>query len=436
MAGDEVSGRGLVLPDATDEPASALSASYSRYLADCCRTFLTIGAELPGHLRNAHGQVATLVRRALEGEGRRSLLTCFAAPSVSTALRCAALRGELEAYSGRIDTASELMLPHLLFEMSLRGLIPRGESMLWVHGAPRLACVPLGCELVPPVSATGLRFSASHLAAVCGDEELGRVATDPGLLLDSLQGSGFDVERSFHRVADVTHLATVDGNPIAAFEEHPDKAGNHIDFGGRPATEWIETLERSFALVARYLPGEFREMQLMLQQAVPVGYDDHKHLSASYREAVGTIYLTLHPGAMTMTEAVIHEFQHNKFNAAAYSINFLENAFWPLYKSPIRPDPRPLWGIVLAVHAFLPVADLYRRMRADDHELSRDPGFERRLSDIDLKNHEGMEMLRAHAEFTPAGRAFMGELEALENGHLADRTARGLDNNPTEIHLA
>jgi HEXXH motif-containing protein len=137
-----------------------------------------------------------------------------------------------------------------------------------------------------------------------------------------------------------------------------------------------------------------------------------------------------------MTEAVIHEFQHNKLNVAAYDAAFLTNAFHPLYKSPVRPDPRPLWGILLAVHAFLPVAELYRRMRDYGHEWARHPDFERRLGEVDLKNHEGMEMLRAHAELTPAGRALCDELEALERRHLAERSARGLDTTPTAIHLA
>jgi HEXXH motif-containing protein len=177
-------------------------------------------------------------------------------------------------------------------------------------------------------------------------------------------------------------------------------------------------------------------MGMMLHAVVPVGYDTERHLSASYREAVGTIYLTLHPSVMIMAEALIHEFQHNKFNVSAYHTEYLGNAFSPLYKSPIRPDPRPLWGILLAVHAFLPVAELYRRMRDADHPWAARPDFARRLAELDLKNHEGMEMLRAHAELTPAGRAMFDELETLERRHLAERTARGLDNTPTEIHLA
>jgi HEXXH motif-containing protein len=235
---------------------------------------------------------------------------------------------------------------------------------------------------------------------------------------------------------DVAHLATVDHNPIAAFEAHPTKSGNAVDLGGRPEAEWIGVLDGAFALVGQFLPQTFAEMRLMLQEVVPVGYDSVRHLSASYREAIGTMSVTLHPNVMTMTEAVVHEFQHNKLNVASDGVDFLANAFHPLYPSPIRPDPRPLWGILLAVHAFLPVAELYRRMRDSKHPFATDPGFERRLSDIDLKNHEGMEMLRAHAQLTPAGAALLADLEALEQRHLADRTARGLSTGPTEVHLA
>ena len=74
-------------------------------------------------------------------------------------------------------------------------------------------------------------------------------------------------------------------------------------------------------------------------------------------------------------------------------------------------------------------------MRDGGHPWAARPDFEQRMSELDLKNHEGMEMLRAHARFTAAGRALFGELEALERRHLAERTARGLSNVPTEVHV-
>jgi len=432
----QVSGHGLVLPESADD-TRALRAAYARYLATACRQFLAAGECFAPALRPAHARVAGLVRDAL-GRNQGATLACFASPMVGTPLQCLFLRDDLEAFRARIDAAGAAMLPHLLLELALRGLLADGTSVVWEHGAPPLASIAIGGELRAPAGATSLRVAPSHLTAIAGDAELARLPLERQALAAALRDgtSGFAFARIFQRVGTATHLATADHNPIAAFEAHPDKAGNHVALGERGEGEWIDTLAQCFALVDRYLPGEAAEMRTLLHEIVPVGYDPERHLSASYREAVGTVYMTLHPSVMIMTEAVIHEFQHNKLNVAAYGAEFLRNPFHPLYKSPVRPDPRPLWGILLAVHAFLPVAELYRRMRDDHHEWSRHPDFDRRLSEVDLKNHEGMEMLRAHAELTPAGRALFDDLEALEGRHLADRTARGLDSTPTEIHLA
>jgi len=327
------------------------------------------------------------------------------------------------------------MMPHLLFEMALRGLLT--GSFIWEQGAPRLASLVIGGEIIPPQQASGLVFSTTCVAAIANESEIAVLPLDDdGMRAACEQPGGFRFERRYHPVGDVTHFATLDHNPIAAFETHPNKSGNAVDLGGRSTEEWIEALDAAFGLVESCLPETFSEMQLMLHEVIPVGWDEKRHLSASYREAIGTAYLTLNPNAMTMAEAVVHEFQHNKFNVVADEVAFLTNAFHPLYPSPVRPDPRPLWGILLAVHAFLPVAELYRRLRDAGHPLAALPEFDRRMSDLDLKNHEGMEMLRAHAQFTPPGRELFADLEALERRHLAERAARGLPNVPTEVHVA
>jgi HEXXH motif-containing protein len=431
-----MTGRHLVLSDGPESDPRAFRAAYARYLASCIRELVTLGPRLPEALRDAHDRVAGVVRRALAiDEGR--LLHCFASPAVGTPLRCLGLRDDLPEFRDRIDTAAAALLPNLLFELALRGLLLDGETVAWEHGAPTLCSLAVGGELIPPAGATALAFATTHVAAVADGDEIARLPLDDdGMRAACEAPGGFRYERRYWPIGEVTHFATVDQNPIAAFEAHPDKRGNTVDLGDRPETEWIDVLEESFALVETFLPSTFAEMRLALHEVVPVGYDAVRHLSASYREAIGTTYLTLHPNVITMTEAVVHEFQHNKINVAAYEADFLENAFHPLYPSPVRPDPRPLWGILLAVHAFLPVAELYRRMRDAKHPFSAHQSFDARLSEIDLKNHEGMEMLRAHARFTLVGRALFGDLEALETRHLAERTARGLSNVATQVHLS
>lgn len=431
-----MTGHHLVLCEGPPGDARALQVAYARYLASCCRDFLTLGRELPAALRDAHGRLVDLVRRALATDERR-LLNCFASPTVGTPLRCLHLRDDLPGFRTRIDEAVAAMMPHLLFEMGLRGLIADGDVFIWEHGAPRLGSLAIGGEVVAPEGASGFVFSATSVTAVAGRVEVGRLPLDRGGMRTVCEEpGGFRFESHYRRLGKVTHFATVDHNPIAAFETHPDKSGNPVDLGGRPQGEWIGVLDEAFALIEAFMPRTFAEMRMMLHEVIPVGYDDVRHLSASYREAIGTIYLTLHPNLLTMAEAVLHEFQHNKFNVASDSVEYVSNAFHPLYKSPVRPDPRPLWGILLAVHAFLPVAELYRRMRDAGHPFAAHPDFERRISELDLKNHEGMQMLRAHAQFTAPGHALFSDLEALERRHLAERTARGLSTVPTEVHVA
>ncbi|MFY0530800.1 aKG-HExxH-type peptide beta-hydroxylase [Nannocystis pusilla] len=141
------------------------------------------------------------------------------------------------------------------------------------------------------------------------------------------------------------------------------------------------------------------ELDVGLALVVPVGHDRERHLSASYQEAIGTVYLSLHPSALTLAEALIHEFSHNKLHALLEQGPLLENAWSPLYASPVRPDPRPLHGVLLAAHAFLPVAAMLESMLS-----SGTAEVEGRLRQVARGNHEAVETLRQHARPTALGR--------------------------------
>lgn len=233
-------------------------------------------------------------------------------------------------------------------------------------------------------------------------------AAPPGF---SRTSDGVTVSRPFFPIDGSTALALVDTNPLAMVEAHPDKEGNTIDLGGKDVSEWTGALSAALDLVRDHLPDLRGEIELFVQQIVPVGYHDQKHLSASYQEAIGTIYMSLHPSLMTMTEAVIHEFSHNKINALFEVDPVLENAFSPLYTSPVRPDPRPLHGVLLAVHAFLPVARLYERMIEAGHPLAKAPGFSDRFARVRQINAEGAEVLLEHGKPTRVGKAVLEEIQ-------------------------
>lgn len=207
-------------------------------------------------------------------------------------------------------------------------------------------------------------------------------------------------------------LCRADDSPLALHEAHPDKHGNRTSLGGQPMAAWTSSLRHALEVIEAGLPALHREIELALRQIIPVGHDPQRHLSASFRENLGTAYLTLHPQDMTMVEAVVHEFSHNKLNALLELDPLLHNAFAPLFASPVRPDPRPLHGVLLAVHAFIAVEALYRALRDLDHPASEGRGFETRFEAIVRGNREGLETLE-NAEPTAAGARLLAELRAL-----------------------
>jgi HEXXH motif-containing protein len=206
-------------------------------------------------------------------------------------------------------------------------------------------------------------------------------------------------------------LALEDNNPLAMVEAHPDKSGNALSLGGKSVEDWLGAFREALRILGDFVPDLREEMNVCIAQIVPVGFEPEKHLSASYREAIGTIYVSLHPDVMTMAEALVHELSHTKLNILFELDPVLENAFEPLYASPVRPDPRPLHGVLMAVHAFLAVLRLYERMLAEDHPASRTKVFADRMRAIQSGNEEGLLVLAKNARPTTIGRELLAEME-------------------------
>jgi HEXXH motif-containing protein len=162
------------------------------------------------------------------------------------------------------------------------------------------------------------------------------------------------------------------------------------------------------------VPLVFEEMKLLLELVVPVGHHPERHFSCSFEEAVGSISLTLHPNVMTLAEALIHEFQHNKLNAVFRFDPVLHDAHTSLHRSPVRPDLRPLHGVLMAVHAFHPVARLYENMTAAQHPLAKQHDWPKRFRDVLRINRESAATVLAHGRPTPLGRGLLDEMRALE----------------------
>jgi len=332
-----------------------------------------------------------------------ALASALRSPAIGVLIRC--LR------RGRSGSGAEAMLAELvaLIAMELARGSALSEPLRFRRFPRRLISIQGRFELLLPENTRGIRFAN------------GRVDFDGG---SGGPGAGIDfaaielgeselpiqVNRPYHVVEGGIVLALADNNPLAMDEAHPEKSGNAVHLGGRPPEAWVSALRDALSLLEHYHPDLRREIDLYIHQFIPVGWDEERHLSASYQEAIGTIYLSLHPSPMTMVEAVIHEFSHNKLNALFELDEVLENAWSPLYASPVRPDPRPLHGVLLAVHAFLPVARLYERMIEGGDPRSKRADFLRRFEQIRQGNREGAATLLENARPTRVGQGLMDEI--------------------------
>jgi HEXXH motif-containing protein len=383
--------RDLTIPDPGSVTARGiLSRSIARLLPE----FMGAGRGIPLSAEaRADLQSFGTVCRELCARNPGALPSLVRRVPIGTLVRC--LRG-----GGSEALASELV-GLVLFDLALAGALPAPVRQR--RPPRRLLSLAARAAVTLPEDARAARFENGRLIIEHAGRETIVGLDTPGVASPYVASPYVEIE------GDIV-LALADNNPLAMTEAHPDKSGNAIDLGGRKVFEWTDALGGALELVRAFLPDLRREMDLFIQQIVPVGHDAEKHLSASYQEAIGTIYMTLHPSLMTMAEALVHEFSHNKINALFELDDVLENAFSPLYASPVRPDPRPLHGVLLAVHAFLPVARLYERMLEAGHPLAKKPDFAERFARIRQINAEGAEVVLTNGRPTDVGSALLEEI--------------------------
>lgn len=389
--------RDLTIPDEGSTTArDVLSAAMRRALAELRR--FSARPTIPGDSRTEHAAFAHTVDALFTAPGLVASLV--RRPTIGTLLRCLRKPQTIE----RDLALTRALRAQLAFELACLDALP---TPIELGSLPdQVLSIPANLALRFPTDVTAARFGSGRVTLITS---LGEETHTINAWTAGDERPGF-VERPYRVITPGLHLALADNNPLQMFEAHPDKLGNAIDLGGQTDDAWCATLRDALDLIATQLPTLRAEIELFLHLAVPVGHDEHKHLSASYQEALGTIYLTLHPNLMTMTEAIIHEFSHNKLNALIELDPVLENAFWPLYTSPVRPDPRPLHGVLLAVHAFQPVARLYERMTVGGHPRAQHPDFQRRFAQIRRINHAGANVVLSHGRPTTIGRSLLDEM--------------------------
>ena len=393
----------LALPRSGERTLPALESKLDLLLL---QTLLTLPAErVHKHVR-AHTRLRVWLEAVAKSPARSALRAALRSVDVRAPL-LAIRSGALPPY-----LALETAIPSLLtsFASELTGG-QRVDDVLWD--------VPFS-QLFDVAGERALSFDAPT-QGIYFDGTAAELRTASGATLRLARGlepelpEGVRLEHAYHRLreGELTRLALADGNPLSMLEEHPDKSGNRTDLGGSSVEAWQNALNEALGLIELTLPALRAEIGASLQCIVPVGFEPERHLSASYREAPGLVYMTLHPSALTLAEAIIHETQHGKLNVLRWFDPVLVNGDSTWTKSPVRPDLRPLAGVLLAVHAFVPVAAFHLRLAELDHPLTRTPAFVRRRDEVITANQRGLATLRELGQPTQIGAQVVDALEDL-----------------------
>jgi len=313
-------------------------------------------------------------------------------------------RGGLAPLEDVLDTA----VPTFLAALGATGVLP--EAVLWDRPFARLIDARSGLEHKPENGLIEGILADNNGTELRVGGAFWRLGTEP-------VPEAICSRRVLHPAGPGVHISLVDTNPLSMVEAHPDKSGNALSLGERSIAEWSTGFADGVKLLHDGLPEWAAALPRTPVRVVPVGYEPEKHLSASYREALGVAYMTLHPSTLTLAEALVHEAQHSRINTLILLDPVFENGRTTWTPSPVRPDLRPLAGVLLAVHAFVPVAVLHARLAAMEHPLANpdDEAFALRRAAVLVGNERGMRNCQELAKPTALGRKLMRAMQQVHD---------------------
>jgi len=147
----------------------------------------------------------------------------------------------------------------------------------------------------------------------------------------------------------------------------------------------------------------------LVRTIVPLREDGGRVMrSATARHAFGALGTTMPSSAAAMAVTLVHEGSHSVLNGLLQLESLFDPADPARYFAPWRPDPRPIGGLFHGVFAFLAVADLMNRLRA---EPAQESAAEKQFAKVRGQLRPALNSLLAAPSLTESGRQFANRME-------------------------
>ncbi|MEU5319781.1 HEXXH motif-containing putative peptide modification protein [Streptomyces sp. NPDC021056] len=174
----------------------------------------------------------------------------------------------------------------------------------------------------------------------------------------------------------------------------------------------ITDISRAFALIEDVWPELATEIRAYTRVVVPYASEFH----SSFTEAIlmGAVFLSEAAQPFSAThytaEHLLHESSHLRLMLLLELDPLVTVAEGATFNSPVRKDPRPLWGMLMAVHAFARITAFHRRAHGrTGREIHRE--LTRQNADLLAKGLDEIEG-EPTAEFTEAGKVLWAQMRA------------------------
>ena len=260
---------------------------------------------------------------------------------------------------------------------------------------------------LPNIAFSNKEFSIAHKGLFLEGDVTFEVKENQVLV----NGEEFD-QVSFQQISVIpghnVQLTIWDKNPLRTMNIHPDQEGNSLTFKPFTQDEWLKVFTEAMDMCRGADEALYEEISFLVKKFVAFGYFGKTHASASYKECVGTLYLSYPDNPVQLLEAIIHESSHNKLNLFSHFHVLIHNDYMEEFYSPYRPDIRHVWGVLLGAHAF--IATIHVLLKYTEKKNIKDSRLLDKIARYHFKNELALKVLSKYAKFDSMGNSLMKEM--------------------------